>query len=681
MKDISPGHPLAFVATARAQFLARRPALEMALGLLLFELAFYLAYRSGMQFSQTLASPFWIPDSILLCALLRSRPKNWWLFVLAPLPIRLFVPEAHGLPLWFLFGCFAVDSAKGVLAAALLRRIVANPIRFQTPAEFGWFGLIAALLVPAGAAFFGAWLRSRLGDDYWHVWQQWFLGDAVSQLVVTPAILYWVLRSPPNLAGLTRARLLEAVTLTAALIVTSYLAFDSHVGTLDLAASRQFLPIPFLFWAAIRFGMAGASAGVPVIAFFAVQAALARRGVFADYASDRIGLALQDFLIIRAVPVYLVAALVEQWDTLGRQLRDSEARFRTMANAAPMLLWTAGLDRRTDFVNDGWLRFTGRTLEQELAEGWKDSLHPDDIERCNKVFATAYETQEPFDVEYRLKQRDGQYRWILDVGVPRRDADGTFAGFVGSALDITDRKKAEEVSGTLAHIHRLALMGELLTAIAHEVRQPLTAIMTNAAAAGRMLTRPDPPLDEVREIVHEIQKDDRRANDVLVRIRDFLQEREPGRETLDVNDFVREAFRFVHGDAMRRRVEITLDLSPGLPAIGGDRTQLQQVLLNLIINGMDAMDALPPTERHLVLRTARVNGDVRFSVIDRGSGIASEDMPRLFDQFFTTKHQAMGLGLSIAESIVSAHKGRIWVENNPGRGVTVHFAVPASTPG
>ena len=111
MKDISPEHPLAFVATARAQFLARRPALEMALGLLLFELAFYLAYRSGMQFSQTLASPFWIPDSILLCALLRSRPKNWWLFVLAPLPVRLFVPEAHGLPLWFLLGCFAASSS------------------------------------------------------------------------------------------------------------------------------------------------------------------------------------------------------------------------------------------------------------------------------------------------------------------------------------------------------------------------------------------------------------------------------------------------------------------------------------------------------------------------------------------------------------------------------------------
>jgi len=294
------------------------------------------------------------------------------------------------------------------------------------------------------------------------------------------------------------------------------------------------------------------------------------------------------------------------------------------------------------------------------------------------VFDTSYETQEPFEVEYRLKQHDGQYRWILDVGVPRRDADGTFAGFVGSALDITDRKKAEEVSGTLAHIHRLALMGELLTAIAHEVRQPLTAIMTNAAAAGKLLGRPDPPLDDVREIVQEIQNDDRRANDVLVRIRDFLQERQPGRETLDVNDFVREALRFVHGDAMRRRVDIALDLAPGLPPIDGDRTQLQQVLLNLIINGMDAMDVLPPSERRLVLRTARVNGDVRFSVVDRGSGIPSEDMPRLFDQFFTTKHQAMGLGLSIAESIVGAHRGRIWAENNPRRGATVHFTVPVT---
>jgi PAS domain S-box-containing protein len=677
MKDITLEPPQAPVVLARAGFLAHRPALELAFGLAVFEIAFYVAYRYGMEFSPTLSSPFWLPDSVLLCALLRSRPKHWWLFILAPLPIRLFTTSATEMPLWFLLGCYAVDSGKGLVAAFLLRRVIANPIRLQTPGEFAWFGLIAVLLAPAIFAFAGAGLRNALGTDvFWAAWQRWFLGDATAQLVATPAILYWAFRKPPDFAAISPLRAVEGALLAIALMITSDLAFSTSIGTLDLSASRVFVPIPFLFWAALRFGMGGASAAVPVITFFAVRAALERRGMFVNDTPAQTAVALQDFLILRAVPVYLVAALVEQWEAVRRSLSESEARFRTVANATPMLLWTADLDGRTEFVNDGWRRFTGRSPEEEVGEGWKESLHPDDVDRCNSVFATAIVAQTPFECEYRLKRHDGVYRWMLDVGVPRHDPDGAFAGFVGSALDITDRKQTEEVSRSLAHIHRLALLGELTAAIAHEVRQPLSAIMMNASAAGRLLARTDPPIDELRTIMSEIAKDDRRANEVLVRIREFLQKREPPRNKLDVNNIVREVFRFVHGDAVRRRVDIAMQLAHDLPLVHGDSTQLQQVLLNLIINGMDAMDTLPPSERRLMLRTERDNGDVKISVVDRGSGIDSDGLPRLFDAFFTTKGHGMGLGLSIAESIVRAHNGRIWAENNPERGATFHFSVP-----
>jgi signal transduction histidine kinase len=221
-------------------------------------------------------------------------------------------------------------------------------------------------------------------------------------------------------------------------------------------------------------------------------------------------------------------------------------------------------------------------------------------------------------------------------------------------------------------------MGELTAAIAHEVRQPLSAIRTNADTAGLLLASADPPLDTVREILVSIKNDDLRANEVLSRIRDFLRKREPETSDIDINSLVRDTFRFVAGEAVRRRVEIHLELAHGLPSVFGDSIQLQQVLLNLIVNGMDAMEQVSIADRRLVLRTQlRSDDTVDISVIDRGKGIASGDLPHLFDTFFTTRPDGMGLGLSIAWSIVVAHHGRIWAQNNEaGTGATFHVSFP-----
>ena len=222
-------------------------------------------------------------------------------------------------------------------------------------------------------------------------------------------------------------------------------------------------------------------------------------------------------------------------------------------------------------------------------------------------------------------------------------------------------------------------MGELSAAIAHEVKQPLTAILSNADTAEMLLNSPNPPLDEIREIVADIREDDLRANDVVGRIREFLRTQATSTEPLDVNAAVLDALRVVAGDARRRRVHLRTELGQGLPPVLADRIQLQQVLINLLVNGMDATDGASGAAHELTVRTgSNDNSCVEIAITDRGCGIAPDHTQRLFNAFFTTKKEGMGLGLSIARSIVTAHHGRIWADNNADGGATFHVSIPAA---
>ena len=428
-----------------------QPFFRNALGMGVFGAAFYFAYRYGMSFSYATASPFWFPDSVLLCALLVVRPSRWWVFVLAALPIRLLAPVSANLPLWFLLTTFAIDSAKGLLAAVALRRFLSVPIRFETVREFAIYCLFAVLLVPAFSAFAGAAARHFLGYPYWPAWEQWFLGNALAQLVVTPLIFYWVLGAPWNAPARFATRWVEGTLLTAGLIVTAYIAFDTDAGMSGFAEPRFYAPVPFLFWAAIRFGMLGASGAIAVIAFFSVAAALQGHGPFSGHSPVDTAIALQHFLSLRAAPLYLVAVLIEQRRRTENSLRESEERFRTMANTAPALIWMSGPDKLCDFVNQGWLDFTGRTLEQELGNGWTERVHGEDAWRCLETYHSSFDARHRFEMEYRARRYDGEYRWILDRGVPRYVADGKFVGYIGFAIDITDRKRIQEKNYELVH--------------------------------------------------------------------------------------------------------------------------------------------------------------------------------------------------------------------------------------
>jgi signal transduction histidine kinase len=265
----------------------------------------------------------------------------------------------------------------------------------------------------------------------------------------------------------------------------------------------------------------------------------------------------------------------------------------------------------------------------------------------------------------------------LSHGIPRSSASGAFLGYIGSALDITDRKRAEETDRALAHSQRLASIGELTALVAHEVRQPLTAILANADAAKRFLSRAEPPLDDVRKIIDHIRSDDMRAEEIIRRIRSFARNRGFEPQPLDLNALVAEVLRLIAGDASRRGVQIESELGPSMPLTRGDPMQLQQLLLNLLVNALDAMADVPESARVVRVVTTRIDdAALEVAIADRGTGIPPEQLPRIFESFFTTRREGLGLGLSIAKSIALNHNGKLWVENNADGGATFHFRLP-----
>ncbi|MGH7345267.1 MAG: sensor histidine kinase, partial [Candidatus Rokuibacteriota bacterium] len=284
------------------------------------------------------------------------------------------------------------------------------------------------------------------------------------------------------------------------------------------------------------------------------------------------------------------------------------------------------------------------------------------------------------NIEREVTSKTGERRAVL-IHLKKVSIQGSTVLY--TCRDVTERRHAEEELRAarleLAHASRLASVGELLASIAHEINQPLTSILTNASAGLRRL----PALaaadqaDELLEIFVDIRDQGRRAGDVIERVRALAGKRPLERRPLDVNEVAGEIVTLVRGEARRRNVTLRTELVASLPPIDADRVSLQQVMLNLMLNGMDAMDQREAADRRLVVSTRRLDDAVEVAVSDTGHGIPADRLPKVFDAFFTTKKEGLGLGLAIARSIVEAHGGRIWAEDNGGRGATFHLALPA----
>jgi PAS domain S-box-containing protein len=307
-------------------------------------------------------------------------------------------------------------------------------------------------------------------------------------------------------------------------------------------------------------------------------------------------------------------------------------------------------------------------------------VHPDDRARVEQTIDRASRDGKDFAHGYRLLMPDGSVKHVHATAHAVTDASGEIE-FVGAVTDITSHRRAEaelhEAQANLAHVTRVTALGELAASIAHEVNQPLAAVVTNAAACLRWLDREPANLKEARGTLQSIVKDGNRAGEVIQRVRALANKTADQKAPLHINEVVNEVVSLVQHELSSHRVALRLELAPALPPVLADRIQLQQVILNLVINGIEAMQPVKDRPRELVIRTLQdETSQVLVTVSDVGVGVAAENADRLFDAFFTTKSSGMGMGLSICRSIVNAHGGRLSASGNAGPGATFQFTLP-----
>jgi PAS domain S-box-containing protein len=390
-------------------------------------------------------------------------------------------------------------------------------------------------------------------------------------------------------------------------------------------------------------------------------------------------------IVLIALQTLVISALLvqrRQRQAAEAALRESEAHFRIMADTVPVMVWRSGVDKKCDFFNQPWLAYTGRTLEQELGDGWTEGVHPDDLAYCLGTYTSAFDARQPFRMEYRLRRFDGEYHVVLDSGVPRLEDDGSFAGYIGSCIDISDRKQAEralqETHAELSRLSRLTALGEFAASIAHEVRQPLTAIIINARICLRWLSAAEPDLEEVKAGLLDVVTAGQRAEEVIKRNRELFRHHKVEAAPVDINTVIGEAAALVAARLRDNQISLVMSLGEGLPPVVGDRIELQQVLLNLVANAIDAMERVPAESRRIDISSSPTSEQfVQVTVTDQGTGLGGVDVERMFTLSYTTKDAGTGVGLSVSRSIVEAHGGKLWAEQNPGRGATFCFTIPA----
>ena len=367
------------------------------------------------------------------------------------------------------------------------------------------------------------------------------------------------------------------------------------------------------------------------------------------------------------------------------QLEAQERKFREAVETMPALAFLALPDGNRTFVNRGWVEYTGMTVELASGSGWQAAVHPDDLKRITDKWRAVAAKAEPLEYEARLRRgADGAYRWFQTRAAPLRDKRGKLLKWCGVATDIEDRKRADkererlrQLETDLAHINRVSMMGELTASIAHEVNQPLSGVVSNGSACLRWLAGDGPNLEEAREAARRIVRDGKRAGEVIARVRALAKRAATPSERLDLNETIREVLVLVGDEAKRKSVNIRTQFADDLSPISGDRVQLQQVMLNLVMNAIEAMSSVEGRPRELVITTRNLDADqVQVTVKDSGPGIDLNTLDRIFDPFCTTKPGGMGMGLSISRSIVQAHGGRLWAAVKDGPGTIFHFSLP-----
>jgi PAS domain S-box-containing protein len=905
------------------------------------------------------------------------------MLLFAALPAHVAAELQSGIPASMVLCWFVSNCSEALIGAICIRRQLEGPVRFDSFQHVIIFVAYGVFLAPFLSSFLDSIFvtLNRWGEgNFWELWRMRFFSNVLATLVVVPLIITWSNRGIAHHRSTSLGSYVESALLMFGLLAVSIVVFSSQKIGSGTTPVLLYAPLPFLLWAAVRFGPRGTSAALLVLVFLAIWGAIHGQGPFVASSPEENALSVQLFLIVVSIPLLFLAAVIEErgqteealrqneerlqlalsagqmgtweWQIPGNKITwssetkrifglsdfkgeitlesfssllhsadreavlqaitraikkgspyemefrilrpdrkiqwvmakgeahydkasqpvrmlgvnmditdrkqaeeslreeaalcESEARLRQLADAMPQIVWGAGPDGHLDYYNRRWYEQTGAKQGETGDASWLSIHHPDDRQRCLDLWYESVQTGKPFQIEHRLLfQETGTYRWHLGRALAARDGAGNIVRWCGTCTDIDDQKKAEqalremrekleqrvaertaELSRTntalreeiaerkrttealrrseerfakafrsspdamaisrradgclldvndkweslfgysrakivgcsmldldmyasdkdrqafhklidegyvrnlevdlrnsvgevrqaivaselvtmgtescfiitirditeqrraeseaqqqrqqLTHLTRAAVLGELSGALAHELNQPLTAILSNAQAAQRFLSKESVNLADIREILTDIVQEDKRAAEVIRRLRALLTKGKMQFLPLELKDVVNDALELARSDLIARNVAVTKSLTPDLPTVHGDRVQLQQVLLNLILNACEAMAATEPADRKLnVVTKTGADHSAQVCISDRGSGIPTDILYRLFEPFFTTKAHGLGLGLSISRSIMAAHSGHIWAENNPDRGATFCLAFPA----
>jgi PAS domain S-box-containing protein len=383
----------------------------------------------------------------------------------------------------------------------------------------------------------------------------------------------------------------------------------------------------------------------------------------------------QTYWFLSSCSAVFIVLLWAVYQMRVHRLQEQEKKFRDAVETMPALAFVADPKGNRTFMNRGWLEYTGLSPDEASASGWVKTIHSDDLSRLTERWRASETAGEPLDYEVRLRRgSDGVYRWFLIRAVPVRDKRGKIVKWCGAATDIEDRKRAEQLQTNLAHIGRVNAMGELVASISHELAQPIMASTFNAKASLRWLQHEPPEVTEALKGTEKIVEAGTLASEIINRLRSLYRKSPPKRELVTINEVVEEMAGMLRSEAREHEVSIRTDLSRDLPVILADRVQLQQVLMNLMLNGIESMK---DTGGVLTVKSQLdEDGQIEIAVRDTGPGLPVGKADQIFDAFFTTKPQGSGMGLAISRSIVESQGGRIWANGDGGSGVTFHFTLP-----
>lgn len=643
---------------------------------------YYVATRIAWMlcFPDTKVSLFFPPHGILVSVLLLVPVRHWWAYTLAALCAHFIATQQEQWPPLFALHAEAYDGVTALLTAAAIRWFIKSPFHLISLREAIYFVGIAVVLIQCATALWGAALTvvHGFGTEFWVEWRNLSVSNAVTTIVLVPVILIGVHFFAQGVR-LTGRQWLEAILLAAGTVAVGWLVFDRIPAGPETSPALLYSPILLLIWAALRFGLGGMSASILVFTILAIWGTMQGNGPFLEQTPAENALALQLFILMMATPLMLLAVAIGDERRSKEALRVSEERMTLTAQSAQLALWDWDVaNDRVRVRDEGLFGFDPEVpVDHSTLAG---SVHPDDRAARSKAIQQALDTGGTYEAEFRIFLADGSMRWVAARGrSPSSGTDAANRRILGIAMDITRQKQAAADAQLqreeLAHLSRVATLNTLSTSIAHELSQPLSSILINAQAG--QLSMEKQPLDvaEIRDILADIVAADSRAGEIIDRMRTMMRRSPIALQPVNVHESLEELLRLMRSDLTARGVSVANLTAAGLPRAMTDRVQLQQVLLNLIVNACDAMQANAPGDRNLTLTATIEPHELRIGVMDCGVGLP-EDIDAIFQPFHSTKAGGLGMGLSICRALVTSQGGKLWAERREGRGAAFYVALP-----